>query len=89
LAPPRVRVDNHASAASTVLEVHAPDRVGILYGITTALGELDLDIRLAKVATLGQEVVDTFYLRTATGEKVIDRDHLRELERAVLHGLDR
>lgn len=89
LAPPRVRVDNHASAASTILEVHAPDRVGILYGITTALGELDLDIRLAKVATLGQEVVDTFYLRTATGEKVIDRDHLRELERAVLHGLDR
>jgi [protein-PII] uridylyltransferase len=89
LAPPRVRVDNSASAASTILEVHAPDRVGILYGITTALGELDLDIRLAKVATLGHEVVDTFYLRTAAGGKVIDRDHLRELERAVLHGLDR
>jgi [protein-PII] uridylyltransferase len=89
LAPPRVRVDNHASATSTILEVHAPDRVGILYGVTTALAELDLDIRLAKVATLGQEVVDTFYLRTAAGGKVVDRDHLRELERAVLHGLDR
>ncbi|CAN5838796.1 [protein-PII] uridylyltransferase [soil metagenome] len=89
LAPPRVRIDNSASAVSTVLEVHAPDRVGILYGITTALGELDLDIRLAKVATQGQEVVDTFYLRTATGGKVVDRDHLRELERAVLHGVDR
>ncbi|CAN5681232.1 [protein-PII] uridylyltransferase [soil metagenome] len=89
LAPPRVRVDNSASATSTVLEVQAPDRVGILYGITTALGELDLDIRLAKVATLGDEVVDTFYLRTAAGGKVVDRDHLRELERAVLHGVDR
>ena len=89
LSPPRVRIDNHASASSTVLEVHAPDRVGVLYSITTALGELDLDIRLAKVATLGHEVVDTFYVRTAAGAKVVDRDHLRELERAVLHGVDR
>lgn len=87
LAPPRVRIDNQASASSTVLEVHAPDRVGVLYAITTALAELDLDIRLAKVATLGHEVVDTFYLRTAAGGKVTDREHLRELERAVLHGL--
>ncbi len=86
-APPRVRIDNHASASSTVVEVRAPDGVGVLYRITTALGELDLDIRLAKVATLGSEVIDTFYIRTAAGTKLSDRADVRELERAVLHEL--
>ncbi|MGI9120361.1 MAG: [protein-PII] uridylyltransferase [Acidimicrobiales bacterium] len=87
LAQPRVHVDNHASASSTVVEVRAPDRVGVLYRITNALAELDLDIGLAKVSTLGHEVVDTFYVRTAAGDKLADREHVRELERAVLYGL--
>jgi [protein-PII] uridylyltransferase len=84
---PSVRVDNQASGTSTVIEVRAPDRIGVLYRITRAFAELDLDIRSAKVATMGDEVVDTFYVRTSGGAKVVDRDHLREIERAVLHQL--
>ena len=84
---PSVRVDNTASGTSTVIEVHAPDRIGVLYHITRALADMDLDIRWAKVATLGAEVVDSFYVRTATGEKVEDGEHIRELERAILHRL--
>ncbi len=84
---PFVRIDNQASASATVIEVHAPDRVGVLYRITRALADLDLDIRSAKVDTLGDEVVDTFYVRTARGTKVAERDHQREVERAILHQL--
>jgi [protein-PII] uridylyltransferase len=84
---PSVRVDNTASGSSTVIEVHAPDRIGVLYHITRALADMDLDIRWAKVATLGAEVVDSFYVRTASGEKVEDGEHIRELERAILHRL--
>jgi [protein-PII] uridylyltransferase len=82
---PTVRVDNHVSASCTVVEVRAPDRVGVLYRITRALADLDLDIRTAKATTLGHEVVDAFYVQTGGGGKVVDRDHLRELERAILH----
>jgi [protein-PII] uridylyltransferase len=84
---PSVRVDNTGSGASTIIEVHAPDRIGVLYHITRALADMDLDIRWAKVTTLGAEVVDSFYVRTATGEKVEDGEHIRELERAILHRL--
>lgn len=84
-APASVRIDNHASNEATVVEVHAPNRLGVLYRITRALADLDLDIRLAKVATLGQEVVDTFYVCTSGGAKVEDREHIRELEKAILH----
>jgi [protein-PII] uridylyltransferase len=87
VAEPSVRVDNTASGTSTIVEVRAPDRLGVLYRITRAFADLDLDIRTAKVDTLGHEVVDSFYVRTSTGAKIEDRDHVRELERAILHQL--
>jgi [protein-PII] uridylyltransferase len=84
---PTVRVDNTASGRSTVVEVRAPDRLGVLYRITRAFADLDLDISSAKVATLGHEVFDAFYVRTRGGGKIEDREHIRELERAILHQL--
>ncbi len=84
-----VTVDNRASDSATVVEVRAPDRVGTLYRITRALADLHLDIRHAKVATLGHEVVDSFYVADASGAKISDGDHAREIERAVLVELSR
>jgi len=83
---PRVLIDNDASRDATVVEVHAPDSVGVLYRITRALAELDLDISSAKVQTLGERVVDAFYVR-AGGGKVTDPAMLVEVERALLHEL--
>ena len=70
-----------------MIEVRAPDRVGLLYRITKSIADLGLDIRHARVQTLGPEVIDTFYVRYADG-KVSDDDHLAELERALMHAGD-
>jgi [protein-PII] uridylyltransferase len=83
-----VVVDDEASDTATVVEVRAPDRVGTLYRITRALADLQLDIRHAKVATLGHELVDSFYVVDAAGAK-LDRDHARAVEQAVLLELER
>jgi [protein-PII] uridylyltransferase len=88
-AAPRVLVDNDASATATVVEVRAPDRIGVLYRITRALAECDLDVHSAKISTLGHEVVDAFYVCDQTGEKVMDAEHLRAIEQAVLAELAR
>ncbi len=85
--PPRVLVDNDASRSSTVVEVHAPDSIGVLYRITRALADLDLDIVSAKVQTLGDRVVDAFYVRSASGGKLDDPALIVEVERALLHEL--
>lgn len=53
--------------------------------MTKALADCGLDIRHARVQTLGNEVVDTFYVRTANGAKVTDIQHQSEIERAILH----
>ncbi|MSO31483.1 MAG: [protein-PII] uridylyltransferase [Ilumatobacteraceae bacterium] len=84
-APLRVRIDNTASSNATVIEIHAPDQLGILHRMTKALADCGLDIRHARVQTLGNEVVDTFYVRTAKGTKVTDIQHQSEIERAILH----
>jgi [protein-PII] uridylyltransferase len=86
-APPRVHIDNSASRSATVVEVHAPDSIGVLYRITRALAELELDIVSAKVQTLGERVVDAFYVRSAGGGKLEDPAALVEVERALLHEL--
>ena len=83
-----VTIHNDASDGATVIEVHAPDRVGLLYHITRAMADLDLDIRLAKIETLGHQIVDSFYVVDAQGLKIDDPERLREIERAILHGID-
>jgi [protein-PII] uridylyltransferase len=83
-----VTIDNEASATASVVEVRAPDRIGTLYRITRALADLELDIRHAKVATLGHELVDTFYVVDGTGGK-LDPEHARAVEQAVLVELAR
>jgi [protein-PII] uridylyltransferase len=82
-----VAFDNNASADATVIDVEAPDVTGILYRVTRALAELELDIRSAKVQTLGTHVVDSFYVRDKSGAKLTDSRVLSEIERAILHGI--
>ena len=86
---PLVLFDDDASATATVVEVRAPDGIGVLYRITRALADCDLDVRRAKVSTLGHEVVDAFYVTDSAGERLTDDAHRREVERAVLAELAR
>src|SRR5581483_11113669 len=85
--PASVTFDNSASDDATVVDVETADGVGVLYRITRALAELDLDIRSARVQTMGTHVVDAFYLRDRHGRKIVEPATLAEIERAILHGL--
>jgi [protein-PII] uridylyltransferase len=78
-----VRVDNDASERATVLEVRAPDEVGLLHRITRVLFEASLDVVSARVSTLGELVVDAFYVREAEGAKVTDPDRLGQIIAAI------
>jgi [protein-PII] uridylyltransferase len=86
-SPPAVSFDNDLSDTSTVVEVRAPDEVGVLYRITRAIADLDLDIRSAKVQTIDLDVLDAFYVTDRDGHKITDPDYLRELERAIIAAL--
>jgi [protein-PII] uridylyltransferase len=85
---PSVKVDTELSRTATVIEVHVPDSVGVLYRITRGIAEIELDIRSAKVQTMGYEAIDSFYVRHPDGSKPTDPALIAELERAILHSLN-
>jgi [protein-PII] uridylyltransferase len=82
--PVTVRLDHEASDFHTVVEVGAPDRLGILFELTRTLADQGLDVHVAKVATYGPRVVDVFYVSTADGAKLTERARAAALE-AALH----
>jgi len=80
---PAIEWDDEASASATVVEVRTLDRIGVLYRITRALADCDLDVQSARVSTLGDEVVDAFYVVDAGGAKLMEPGARAEVERAV------
>ncbi|HUR13417.1 MAG TPA: [protein-PII] uridylyltransferase [Mycobacteriales bacterium] len=62
VAPSTVRLVDDASETSTVVEVRAPDELGVLHRIAHVLETHGLDVRSAHVSTLGADVVDAFYV---------------------------
>jgi [protein-PII] uridylyltransferase len=83
----RVIVDNQAATSATLIEVRAPDAPGILHRITAAMAALDLDIVSARATTLGNAVVDTFYVQAA-GTKLPTRADAEHVRRAIEGALE-
>jgi hypothetical protein len=76
-----------ASRTATVVEVRAHDEPGLLWRIGRALGECGLNVRAARVETLGAEAVDVFYVTDSTGGLLSDPDARRRVVAAVLSAL--
>lgn len=55
-------IDNDASLTATIIEVHANDQMGLLFRLASAFSDADIDVSVAKVATLADRVVDAFYV---------------------------
>lgn len=85
---PSVSFDNMSSETATVVEVNCRDQIGVLYRIARALSEMQVGISTARIQTLGDRVIDAFYVM-ANDEKIIDPEHQDEVERAVLYAIAR
>ena len=84
---PRVSLVDDASDTATVVEVRAHDAPGLLWRVGRALGECGLDVRAARVETLGAEAVDVFYVTDGDGKPLGDGDLRRSIVHSVLAAL--
>ena len=87
LAAPKVTLVDDASRTATVVEVRAHDAPGLLWRIGRALGECGLDVRAARVETLGAEAVDVFYVVGADSHPVTDAPTRGKIAAQVLSAL--
>ncbi|HUO35077.1 MAG TPA: [protein-PII] uridylyltransferase [Candidatus Acidoferrum sp.] len=90
-APPKVIVntdvliDDEASEHSTLVEVLAQDRPGLLHRISSQFAQMDCNIEIAVIETEGQMAIDVFYLTSGGGK--LSRARQLQLREALLKEL--
>jgi [protein-PII] uridylyltransferase len=67
--PTVITFDNVGSEIYTIIEVDTRDRPGLLYDLTRTLANNHVYIASAVIATFGEQIVDTFYVKDMVGLK--------------------
>ncbi|GAB6887139.1 [protein-PII] uridylyltransferase [Desulfothermus okinawensis JCM 13304] len=83
----RVVINEEASDFYTIIEVYTWERPGVLHTISKVLHEFDLNIKVAKISTPGEQVVDVFYVTTNNGEKIQDPKTHEKIKKALINAL--
>ena len=91
--PTHITFDNVGSEIYTIIEVDTRDRPGLLFDLTRTLANNHVYIASAVIATYGEQVVDTFYVKDMVGLKFHSQDKRDALERklreAISQGAER
>lgn len=77
---PVVRCAVDPATGDVVVAVRCADRIGRLAQILHVIGRAGLDVRLAKLDSRGDQLVDTFHVRT---EEPVSRESLDDLARLI------
>jgi [protein-PII] uridylyltransferase len=65
-----VEIDFEEHDKFSIIDVFAPDKIGLLYSVTHKMAELGLTVAFAKISTKADGVLDAFYIQKNNGEKL-------------------
>jgi len=91
--PTTITFDNEGSEIYTIIEVDTRDRPGLLFDLTRTMANSNVYIASAVIATYGEQVVDSFYVKDMFGLKFHSQSKQRTLEKrlrdAITSGAER
>ncbi len=81
--PTSITFDNEGSEIYTIIEVDTRDRPGLLFDLARTLAGSNVYIASAVIATYGEQVVDTFYVKDMFGLKFHAEGKQQALEKKL------
>src|SRR5881296_1083449 len=89
--PTRIAIDNKTHPTYTLIEIQAPDRIGLLYDVLSCLDRENILIPLSRINTQAGAAIDTLYaVDGANHAKITDSHRIRTLQQhlknAILSG---
>ncbi|MQQ09746.1 [protein-PII] uridylyltransferase [Epibacterium sp. SM1979] len=85
--PTHITFDNEGSEIYTIIEVDTRDRAGLLYDLARTLAHMNVYIANAVIATYGEQVVDTFYVKDMFGLKYYSESKQRTLKKKLMEAI--
>ena len=80
----KVVIDNQTSLQFTIIEVYGSDNRSVLYRLTQTLADFNLTIHRARIATEVEQLIDIFYVKTASGGKLDDPGKMAKVQATLL-----
>jgi [protein-PII] uridylyltransferase len=79
--PTRIAIDNKTHATYTLIEIQAPDRIGLLYDVLSCLDRENVLIPLSRINTQAGAAIDTLYVVDgSTHTKITDSNRIRTIQ---------
>ena len=82
--PPSVNIYHELSMGRTIIEVQAPDQIGLLFRLSRSIFEHRFDITFARIGTERHVAIDTFYIEDVAAADVCATNRLEKLREALL-----
>ena len=87
--PTHITFDNEGSEIYTIIEVDTRDRPGLLHDLARTLADANVYIANAVIATYGEQVVDTFYVKDMFGLKFYTEAKQKTLEKRLRTAIEK
>ena len=88
VVPTQVTMETPPGAATSTLRVVAADRPGLLATLGALFAELDVNVRGARITTLGERVEDVFEITNRARRAITHSGHAQTLATAIRARLD-